>query len=230
MSGPAHGTLSLSADGSFSYTPAADFNGSDSFTYQASDGSLASSAALVSITVRATSAPGPSPSLPPAALPDTIAPSAPTPLSGRLVRGTHRFVRAHLQLTWPPASDNVAVDHYLLLRQGTPPTKLLANSTTIALRGASTYTLLALDAAGNQSGPATLTVTRRPRPEALQTRIPAWAWQLFIWRATPHHNAQPARPPPPDTFPPRTGPGRPGDSTRTRSPPERRAVVSDARG
>lgn len=191
VTAPAHGTLSLNTDGSFAYTPAADFNGSDSFTYQASDGSLAASAALVSITVRATPpAPGPPPQLPPTAppalLPDTVAPSAPTPLSGRLVRGTHRFVRAHLQLTWPPATDNVAVDHYLL-RAGTPPTKLPATSTTttIALRGAATYTLLALDAAGNQSGPATLTVTRRPRPEALQRRIPAWAWQLLIWRATP---------------------------------------------
>ena len=38
VTGPAHGTLALNADGSFTYTPAANFNGSDSFTYQASDG------------------------------------------------------------------------------------------------------------------------------------------------------------------------------------------------
>ena len=37
--GPAHGTLTLNADGSFTYTPDANFNGADSFTYQASDGS-----------------------------------------------------------------------------------------------------------------------------------------------------------------------------------------------
>ncbi|HXW09689.1 MAG TPA: tandem-95 repeat protein [Steroidobacteraceae bacterium] len=37
ISGPANGTLTLNADGSFSYTPALDFNGSDSFTYSAHD-------------------------------------------------------------------------------------------------------------------------------------------------------------------------------------------------
>jgi hypothetical protein len=51
-SGPAHGTLSLNADGSFTYTPAANFVGGDSFTYQAqgSDGTL-SAAAPVTIQV-----------------------------------------------------------------------------------------------------------------------------------------------------------------------------------
>ena len=41
----------LNADGSFSYTPAADFNGSDSFTYQASDGQAQSGLVTVTITV-----------------------------------------------------------------------------------------------------------------------------------------------------------------------------------
>jgi VCBS repeat-containing protein len=50
-SGPSHGTLTLSANGSFTYTPAANFHGSDSFTYRASDGDLASDAATVAITV-----------------------------------------------------------------------------------------------------------------------------------------------------------------------------------
>src|SRR5205814_1171322 len=44
-SGPSHGGVSLNADGSFAYTPAANFNGSDSFTYRASDGTLASNLA-----------------------------------------------------------------------------------------------------------------------------------------------------------------------------------------
>ncbi len=38
VTGPAHGTLTLNANGSFVYTPTANFNGSDSFTYTASDG------------------------------------------------------------------------------------------------------------------------------------------------------------------------------------------------
>ncbi len=43
----------LNADGSFSYTPNADFNGFDSFTYKANDGALDSNVATVSITVNA---------------------------------------------------------------------------------------------------------------------------------------------------------------------------------
>ena len=38
VSGPANGTLALNADGSFTYTPAANYNGADSFTYKANDG------------------------------------------------------------------------------------------------------------------------------------------------------------------------------------------------
>lgn len=38
VNGPAHGTLKLNADGSFEYLAAANYNGADSFTYQASDG------------------------------------------------------------------------------------------------------------------------------------------------------------------------------------------------
>jgi hypothetical protein len=48
---PAHGSLVLNLDGGFTYTPTANFNGSDSFTYKANDGLLDSAAATVSITV-----------------------------------------------------------------------------------------------------------------------------------------------------------------------------------
>jgi VCBS repeat-containing protein len=60
MNGPAHGTVSLAADGSLTYTPEANFNGSDSFTYQASDGTLTSGETTVSIIVNSvTDAPSP---------------------------------------------------------------------------------------------------------------------------------------------------------------------------
>jgi len=48
---PSHGSLTLRADGSFTYTPAADFNGADSFTYKATDGTADSNTAAVSIEV-----------------------------------------------------------------------------------------------------------------------------------------------------------------------------------
>jgi VCBS repeat-containing protein len=52
VSGPAHGTLVLNSDGSFTYTPAAGFNGTDGFTYRASDGEAETGAATVTLTVR----------------------------------------------------------------------------------------------------------------------------------------------------------------------------------
>ena len=48
---PVHGTLTLSANGSFSYAPATGFSGTDSFSYRASDGLAQSNTATVTITV-----------------------------------------------------------------------------------------------------------------------------------------------------------------------------------
>jgi VCBS repeat-containing protein len=48
---PTNGSLTFNADGSFDYTPIANFNGNDSFTYHANDGALDSNTATVSITV-----------------------------------------------------------------------------------------------------------------------------------------------------------------------------------
>jgi len=47
----AHGSLTLNADGSFTYTPDANFNGTDSFTYHASDATASSNIVTVSLTV-----------------------------------------------------------------------------------------------------------------------------------------------------------------------------------
>ncbi len=53
-SGPSNGSLTLNADGSFSYTPDADFDGQDSFAYFANDGTVNSViAATATITVTA---------------------------------------------------------------------------------------------------------------------------------------------------------------------------------
>ena len=51
VTGPANGALTLNGDGSFTYVPDVDFSGTDSFTYQTSDGELTSNTALVTIVV-----------------------------------------------------------------------------------------------------------------------------------------------------------------------------------
>jgi VCBS repeat-containing protein len=51
VSDPANGTLVLNADGTYTYTPNANYSGPDSFTYRVNDGSADSNAATVTISV-----------------------------------------------------------------------------------------------------------------------------------------------------------------------------------
>lgn len=51
--GASNGQLTLNVDGTFAYTPAANFSGSDSFAYRADDGTETSYVAAVAITVNA---------------------------------------------------------------------------------------------------------------------------------------------------------------------------------
>jgi VCBS repeat-containing protein len=51
VAGPAHGTVTLTPDGSFAYVPAANYQGEDSFTYEANDAELDSNEATVTIDV-----------------------------------------------------------------------------------------------------------------------------------------------------------------------------------
>ncbi len=68
-----NGTLALSTDGSFTYTPDADFDGADSFIYKANDGALDSNDATVDIIVNPV-VPTPTPTATPA--PPTATPTA----------------------------------------------------------------------------------------------------------------------------------------------------------
>ena len=47
----AHGSLTLNTDGTYTYTPDADYNGTDSFTFKANDGALDSNVATISLTI-----------------------------------------------------------------------------------------------------------------------------------------------------------------------------------
>ena len=51
VTGPAHGTVTVNPDGSFTYTATPGYTGPDSFTYKATDGSAASNVATVSLNV-----------------------------------------------------------------------------------------------------------------------------------------------------------------------------------
>ncbi|MFO0977996.1 MAG: Ig-like domain-containing protein [Planctomycetaceae bacterium] len=51
ISGPSHGSVTFSSDGSFSYTPQLNYHGPDGFTYVANDGMADSAIATVALTV-----------------------------------------------------------------------------------------------------------------------------------------------------------------------------------
>ncbi|RDE49091.1 MAG: tandem-95 repeat protein, partial [Candidatus Accumulibacter meliphilus] len=51
VAGPQHGSLTLNEDGSFSYKPTLNFNGSDSFSYRANDGQVDGNVAVVTLNV-----------------------------------------------------------------------------------------------------------------------------------------------------------------------------------
>ena len=57
ITNPGHGTVSLAADGSFTYTPAAGYVGVDSFVYEVRAGGAAGNRAAVGITVKAAGKP-----------------------------------------------------------------------------------------------------------------------------------------------------------------------------
>ncbi|MDB6071596.1 MAG: outer rane adhesin like protein, partial [Verrucomicrobiales bacterium] len=51
VANPSHGTVTVNSDGTFLYTPVANYNGTDTFTYRAVDGSGQSAPATVTITI-----------------------------------------------------------------------------------------------------------------------------------------------------------------------------------
>ena len=92
--GPSHGTLLLNADGSYTYTPAANYTGADSFTYTVDDGHGGTATATVTLTVA---------DVAPSAAGDTARTTANTAVSGNLAGDAASAVG--LPLTFAKASD-----------------------------------------------------------------------------------------------------------------------------
>lgn len=127
--------------------------------------------------------------------PDTQPPSRPL-LTARIVAST-------LRLTWPAATDNVAVASYDVLRNGTTIVSLPATARRAVVRGfspsaPSVFRLQALDAAGNagQTSKPVVVLARR-RPATLPRAIPQWAYALYAWQrgGGKRPAAAPKRPP-----------------------------------
>ncbi len=150
-----HGTLNLNPDGSFVYTPAVNYGGPDSFTYRAVSAGISSVPATVSLIVVAT---------------DTTPPTAPENL---MANATSPHT---VQLAWDDVTDDVAVDEYLVSRDGTllvtlPGWQTRHDDTDLAPATAYVYEVVARDAAGNLSPAASVVVTTPPAALTAVVRV-----------------------------------------------------------
>lgn len=91
---------------------------------------------------------------------DTIAPSAPTGLIATAVTPTS------VSLAWSPATDNVGIDHYEVRRNGVAIGTTTSTTTFLDIDVSRnltlTYTVVAVDAAGNVSAPSNALVVTTP--------------------------------------------------------------------
>ncbi len=113
-------------------------------------------------------------------VPDTQPPSRPIV--------TARMSKNVLALSWPPATDNVRVATYDVLRNGTAVASLPGDARRTTVHGfspasPSVFRIQALDAAGNAGKPsnAAVVVAHR-RPQGLPRAIPQWAYALYGWQ------------------------------------------------
>lgn len=148
VSTPAHGSVTVNADGSFTYQPDAGFSGLDSFTYRASDGAADSAPATVTIDV-AQSGGG-----------DT---TPPTVDAGADVSG---YVGEPIDLHGTASDDQMVASTTWSVAAGVPCTfadpAMLATTVTCTAPGDYTLTLTASD--GTNTASDTTTAHVRPQP------------------------------------------------------------------
>jgi hypothetical protein len=130
VSGPAHGSLTMNSDGSFTYSPDPSYAGPDSFTYQATDGSQVSAPAIVTFLVT----------------PDTNAPITLDSLSGP--QGTHGWYTGDVQVSLIPSDDASGVALTVYTIDGGMP-QLYIVPFTVSGDGIHDITFHSIDVAGN---------------------------------------------------------------------------------
>ncbi|HMC70714.1 MAG TPA: Ig-like domain-containing protein, partial [Mycobacteriales bacterium] len=179
VAGPSHGSLSGTAP-NVTYTPAANYNGPDSFTFKANDGQADSNIAKVSITVNAVNDP-------PVAADETYNTSENTPLSVAVASGvlkndtdidsvgltaqvvaapTHSAsftLNADGSFAYTPASNFVGTDTFTYKANDGSASNNLSNTATVTIKVGAGGTLQfnsATYSVTENAGTVTVTVTR----------------------------------------------------------------------
>jgi VCBS repeat-containing protein len=170
--GPAHGTLTLNSNGSCIYTPAANYNGSDTFTYTIDDGHGGTATANVNITVTPVNDPpsfskGPDPVI---VSEDSGAYSAPWATG----------------ISAGPADENSQTLTFQITNNTNPG--LFSAAPALAPNGTLTFT-----PASNANGSATITVVLRDSGGMANGGVYSSSSQTFVITVTPVNDPPVAR-------------------------------------
>jgi VCBS repeat-containing protein len=146
VTGTSNGTLVLNADGTFTYTPNANFNGSDSFTYKVNDGTVDGNTATVTITVNPVNDP-------PVAANDAASTNEDTPVNGTVLPNDSDIDGDMLtvSLVSGPSHGTVILN----------PNGTFTYAPALNFNGVDTFTYVANDGSAN-SNVATVTITVTP--------------------------------------------------------------------
>ena len=195
VAAPAHGTVNLNpVTAAFTYTPAANYNGPDSFTFRASDGAANSNVATISITVQAVNDA-------PTASDGSLTTAEDTPAGGQLVatdvdgnpltfslvagpeHGTVSLTPSTGAFTYTPAANYNGPDSFTFrAHDGTADSNVAAVSITA-------------DAAGRTMRPWQWTTCLRPwRTPRSRSRCPACSAATATSRGTCSRPSWPAAP------------------------------------
>jgi hypothetical protein len=155
VSNPANGSATINADGTVTYAPAANFNGSDSFTYTISDGNGGSSTASVSIVVNAVN----------------DAPSFTKGANQTSGAGSQTVNSWATAISAGPANESAQSLEFLVSADNTA---LFSVQPAIAANGTLTYTI-----ASGASGSATVTVSLRDNGGTANGGVDTSAPQTF---------------------------------------------------
>jgi VCBS repeat-containing protein len=139
--GAAHGTVTMNANGTYTYTPAANYSGSDVFTYKLCDADGDCSTATVTITIVSPCAS------------DGIPPSITCPSNKTLVLNASCSASVPDYRSQATVSDNCTPAANIIITQSP------AAGTTVNGTGTITVTLTATDASGNTAS-CSFTVTK----------------------------------------------------------------------
>jgi VCBS repeat-containing protein len=158
----AHGTVTVNPNGFYTYTPAPNYHGTDSFTFKANDGSLDSAPATVTITVNPVNDT-------PAAVADTAGTNEDNAVTVSVLANDNGLGDGPVTvaIATPPASGTATVNPAENTVTYTPPADFNGTATF-------TYTVTDADTPTGQSSTATVTVTVNPvndEPTASGTSI-----------------------------------------------------------